>query len=380
MITTYIQSFIQSTIGVSEKFTNNKHWMIWMSLLCSVCVIFFSYPNYNCIYNDAYIVDAWNAIMTQVKHPFQQHEYIDVSHQSKIAFRLSVPLIAKILHLSVFGIICLQYIFGILLFYISAKVIKEITKDNFTTFILTLSLSLIYAGKVSFLELRGAFDGFALFFLLFSLYKKNSLLISSSVFTTALTDERGLIACSFVFIYWYLHPSNTAKKIFTKSTVSVIVGGLLYLFTRFLLSHYFGLKTQSAGIGLQVLASNLNLIPLGIWHGLEGFWILIVVTLFTLIYKKEKLTLTLFIGASISVIAASCLVTDVTRSVAFLFPAIFIALRILVDNDTLLFTRKIALLTLICCFVYPAYFSGGGYRIEWTYPLPVRYLFNYFTS
>jgi hypothetical protein len=380
MISTYIQSIFQYSISQSEKFTSNKYWMIWMSLFCSLLVILFSYPNYNCVYNDPYIVKAWDAIMTQVDNPFQHHEYFGESHQSKLAFRLSVPLIAHLLHLSVFGIICLQYIFGILLFYISSKVIKEITKDNFITFIITLSLAFIYSGKVSFLELRGAFDGFALFFLLLALYKKNVFLIASSVLITSLTDERGLIACSFVFIYWYIHESNSTRKFFTKQTVSVVIGGAIYILTRLSLAHFFGLKTQSAGIGLQVLASNLNLIPLGIWHGLEGFWIFLIIAIITLLFKKEKLVLFLFISATFCVILASCLVSDVTRSAAFLFPAIFVALKIMIDNDSILFTRKIALLTLFCCFIYPAYFSGGGYRIEWTYPFPVRFIFNYFAS
>ena len=148
MISTYISSIFQYSIYLSEKFTTNKYWMIWMSLFCSLFVIFFSYPNYNCVYNDPYIVESWNAIMTQVKHPFEQHDYFDISHQSKLTFRLSVPLIAKLLHLSVFGIICLQYVFGVLLFYVSAKVLKEITKDNFSAFIITLSLPFIYAGTM----------------------------------------------------------------------------------------------------------------------------------------------------------------------------------------------------------------------------------------
>jgi len=274
----------------------------------------------------------------------------------------------------------LQYVFGILLFYISSKVLKEITKDNFISFVISLALSFIYAGKVSFLELRGAFDGFALFFLLLALYKKNVLLITLSVFITSLTDERGLIACSFVFLYWYIHDSNSTRKFFTKQTVSVILGGVIYLIARLSLAHFFGLKTQSAGIGLKVLASNLNLIPLGIWHGLEGFWIVLFIALITLIFKKEKLTLLLFLSSAICVVLVSCLVSDITRSAAFLFPGIFVALKILIDNDSILFNRKIALLTLICCFIYPAYFSGGGYRIEWTYPLPVRFIFNYFAS
>ena len=379
MISTYISSIFQYSIYLSEKFTTNKYWMIWMSLFCSLFVIFFSYPNYNCVYNDPYIVESWNAIMTQVKHPFEQHDYFDISHQSKLTFRLSVPLIAKLLHLSVFGIICLQYVFGVLLFYVSAKVLKEITKDNFSAFIITLSLPFIYAGKVSFLELRGAFDGFALFFLLLAMYKKNIFLIASSVVMTSFTDERGFIACSFVFLYWFIHDSNVSRKLFTKFTISVILGGLLYLISRFSLTYFFGLKTQSAGIGLQVLASNLNMIPLSIWHGLEGFWIFILISIITLLFKKEKLAVSLFLLSIFCVILSSCLVVDMTRSAAFLFPAIFVSIKIIIENDSIHFTRKIAFLTFICCFIYPSYYSGGN-RIEWTYPLPVRYLFNYFTS
>jgi hypothetical protein len=380
MITAHLSKIYLTFFQKCERFTRNKYWILWLALISSLLAVFFAFPNYAGVSNDPTTVNAWEAIFTQIEHPFENHTYEAVSHQSKLAFRLSIPLLAKTLHLSVTGIICLQYAFGVFLFYFSSKVILQITKDSLTTLLVTLSLAFIYSGKVSFLDLRGVFDGIALFFLVLSLYKKNVPLIITCVFLTALTDERGLIAASFVFIYWFIHESNPSRKLFTKQTISVLAGGLLYLSVRFILTYFFQLKTESAGIGLQILASNLNLIPLGIWHGLEGNWIFIVITIFTLFLLKDKMTLFLFSSSIACILTAGCLVTDVSRSTAYILPALFVAIKVIHSNDSLSFLRKMAFVSLLICFIYPAYFTGGGYQVDWVYPLPLKEAFTYFTS
>jgi len=337
-------------------------------------------PNFRSIHTDQAIIRSWQAIFTQIKNPFEDHTYHDVTHQSKLTFRLSVPLIAKLFHLSITGIIFLQYIFGFLLFYISSSILKQITKDNFTTLIITLSIPFIYAGRVSFIDIRGVFDGIALFFLVVSMFKRNMIIITTAIIMTSFTDERGLIASSLVFVYWYIHESNEKRKLFTKYTSSVVLGGVIYLILRLFLSCFFHLSTQSGGIGFNVLASNLNLLPLGTWHGLEGNWMLVLIALFTLIFNKDKLTLLFFILSISIVLITGSLVADVTRSMAYVIPALFISILIIQKNDSLMFMRRLSVIVLLICFIYPAYNSGSNNIVEWNYPLPIRYAFNFFTD
>ncbi|MEG3882449.1 hypothetical protein QT972_34410, partial [Microcoleus sp. herbarium7] len=87
--------------------------------LLPVSVLLFAFPSYERL--DTEFAESWRAVLEQGAHPFKITEYDPSSHQAKMTFRLTVPLAARFLHLDRTGLLLLQALCGIILFYLSAR-------------------------------------------------------------------------------------------------------------------------------------------------------------------------------------------------------------------------------------------------------------------
>ena len=344
--------------------------------------MFFSFPCYERV-NTEY-QEYWSSMNTKTEAPFIDKEYDGDVHQSKLTFRLTVPVIAGFLHLRTWGIIILQGIFGILLFFYSAKLFRKITEDDVTALLLTLSLSFIWAGRCSYVELRGGiFDGVALFFLVFAMYYKNPLLIFSGVLLASFTDERGFIASSLVLLFWGFMGGFTFRKLFNLQTIAVGTAWIAYFALRYFLIHVLHFKTiVGTKLGVWCLVTQTSNLPGGVWTALEGNWIIILAALYALYQARKHFPALLLAGAIIVIMVVAMAVIDITRSMAYVFPALFIALLIIrhLKSESMESIRKMALLSTTLSFLYPAYYINGSFEALWTYPLPLYILRHLFGS
>jgi len=220
---------IQNTIFDScENFTRKKNWLFILVVTLPLVVLFFSFPSYDRLNNE--FSENWQAIFKQAAGPLTDHQYNPDSHQAKLTFRLTVPLIIRTFHLNLAGVLIFQALIGMLLFYFAAKLFHRETNDKVSALLLSFSLAFIYAGRVSFNEIRGIFDGLALFFMVWSMYFRNPFLIFTGVFLAAWTDERALIASCLVFLYWiYWHKNNSGDwKILNSGSVAVFLAWIFY--------------------------------------------------------------------------------------------------------------------------------------------------------
>jgi hypothetical protein len=369
-----IQNFI---LNKCESFTNRKNWIILLSIFLPFLVLFLSFPSYERINTE--FAEGWQAILRQASNPFINHEYDPGSHQSKLTFRLTMPIIANVFNLGITGILIVQALFGSLLFYFSAKIFERVTEDKISALLLTFSLAFIYAGKVSFTEIRGIFDGLALFFLVFSMYFKNPILIFLGIFLTSWTDERGLIASSIVFLFWMFSNSSSRSNIFNKQTLSILLAWAAYFVSRYLTSILFNFTTYTEGTGLGLLVQQINNMPLGVWSALEGNWILILASAYLLQRQKKYFFTILYICGISIILCVAMSVYDITRSMSYMLPAIFLSTMIISEVETKQTLRKIILFATVLSFIYPAYYTGGDYYVNWTYPFPLQ-LLRYFVA
>ncbi|WP_018342421.1 hypothetical protein [Cytophaga aurantiaca] len=355
-----------------ELFTQKKNWILILTLSLPFIVFLLAFPSYEGLKGE--FAGSWKAILTQVQDPFLYHEYDPNMHESKLSFRITMPFIAYVFHLEIIGILIVQALFGTLLFYFSIRLFERITQDKVTTVLLTLSLAFIYAGRVSFTEIRGIFDGLALFFLVTSMYFKNPLLIFISVFLASWTDERALIASSLVFLYWMYYNNSAGNRLFYTHTVAVMSAWIAYFATRYILTTFFGFSTNAGGVGLSLLMNQVNNMPMGIWSALEGNWLLVIAALW-IGFKKKKYTLVFFFTGGISLLLLIALsVMDITRSMAYLLPALFLAVALIKEVELTAYIRKLVVIAMLASFLYPAYYTADTYYIGWTYPFPIQLL------
>ena len=114
------------------------------------------------------------------------------------------------------------------------------------------------------------------------------------------------------------------------------------------------------------------MIPVGIWTGLGGLWILVTFSLIVLLRQRQYWIAAGFCALLGAASVAAFLVQDVTRTMAYCLPAVFIALRVFVRYEP----KKIEKLAKIGGFasaLAPTFFVLGN-TVLYLYPLPVEFI------
>jgi hypothetical protein len=352
-----------------ERFTGSSNWKIKITLLSIVLSLFFAFPSYQ-TYRAGKFDDKWDAVTTQISAPFQQRDYSAQSHFSKLAFRLTVPVIANVLHLQRLGCFVIDYLFFILMFYLLLLLSFQITQDRIAATLITFGFAFMFVGNVLVSDVRALFDCAAFALMLLVMVNRNFFLIILFALLAFFTDERALITSSLIALWFMVRDSKEQLTLkFNSSFIALVCSWIFYFILRYLLGFYFGLKTESGWT--MDFAKQLDCLFFGLWTGLEGFWIPVVVALILLCLKRNFILLSGIIASMLVVLAVAFAVIDITRSIAYIFPVIFISLHIIQKTESLHFVRNIALLTFIVC-LFPTYYTDGGGTLWFFYPLPMR--------
>lgn len=367
-------SFLKTVFSQLSTICNSGNWKIWSTLISLTLALFCSFPSYDVLSSKDYIERHWKPVLLKAENPLFDLNtlYGPGSHESKNNLRLTVPVIAKLLHLNIWGILLFAGLMGICLLYLTIEVTMNITQDRVASLLATLIVSSIYAGIASFVELRGIFDGVALAFLVVSLLP-NPFLVWSSLFLAFWTDERAVIAGSLVWLFHSLKHNDASKLyVWSANSLSVVIAWFSYFLVRVLLEVFLNLHTPTAGFGLQILLNQINNIPMGIWTGLEGGWIIVILAIILLLLQRNFKVVFLFITFMSFVVGVSVSVVDITRSMAYILPALFIAIKVLATLETREEVRRFLLISLLVSLLWPNYYAGGKHSIWWNYPLPIQ--------
>ncbi|OSZ82322.1 hypothetical protein CAP35_03380 [Chitinophagaceae bacterium IBVUCB1] len=358
-------------ITLSAKCTQSKYWMLWSALLLSCVALFFAFPSYGSLNPD-----DWAELFSKAAQPLVNSNAGDGSHDAKLSFRLLVPMLVRLLHLGIGGVLVIAALAGIANFYLVIAISHKVLQNRQQAFFVGLCTAFIYVGKCAFTELRGTiFDSIAIFFLLAALYANNVLIRWLLLLAGAWCDERALIASSLVWVYFFVKNNQRGiKGFFIIDAMGIYAAWVCYFAMRWWLTTTYGLKTDTDGTGIGVLLNQINNIPIGTWSALEGLWLLVFAAMLLLYKQKQLMQLALLIAASGIVLLAGLSVLDITRSVAYVLPAIFICLLIMSRYYSKANIDRILWFALLLCFAYPAYYTGGKSSIWWTYPLPLQLL------
>lgn len=370
MISERLSDLYVGFIQQIESFTKRKNWIVELTFIATGLALFFGFPSYELIYGE--FMPFWEPVFKQAQHPFSNFDYNPITHEAKMTFRLFIPLLIKLLHLNILSLVILSHIAGILCIYFFIMITQKITQNKTSTVLLTLSFASIGVVKASFVANCGLFDGIAFCFMLLAILSTNSFLVFISVFFSSWIDERALIASSLLFIWHYLF--SVSKR----PAFAVVFAWVAYFIIRFYLAFYVGLKTHTAGM-FSIIVDQTNSAPLGIFSGIEGFWVVVFLAFYILYIKRNWFNL-LFILFPISIIIfVSLSVVDISRSMYYIFPIIFISLKILMENETPKQLINISSIVLLLSAIFPAYVVSGLGFVQWQYPLPLQ-LLRYFTA
>ena len=357
---------------------STKYWVLITVLVSLVISLFCSFPSYQ----------SFDQILKE-NRPVEVSQqisnlaaYWQANSGRNTVFRITVPIISMVLGLDIRGAYGLQFLSGILLFYFIARVAERESKSRVLALLITLSVGGIYAGITSFWEFRAKYDGIALLFLVIALWSESPWIITPSLVLSAFTDERAILASSFVFLWWFTKKNDTEKSLaraaFNRQTVSVIIALGLTLAIRVVITNLYHVTTYVQANQEFLLLNQINMIPMGLWTALEAGWAIVLLAVLVLTRKKQYLILGLFTFFILlqSIVALS--IIDITRSMAYLLPAYLLAFRFVfpeIINDLRLSTLYVAILNLF----FVNYVASGKSSIWWIYPFPIqliRWIFN----
>jgi hypothetical protein len=357
-----------------SRFSESPRWMWKWAILCYAFILFFSFPDLPKLFNPG-DHSIWQAVQEQIADPTAQH-YIDdpESHQAKRTFRLFMPMLFKLLHTeNIFLMYLLQQFAVIALLFFVLRISFRVTSDKLTTAALALAVSFLFIGQAGVVDVFGKFDTIAICGLLGAMAFRHPLLVFVFCSIAAWTDERGLLACSLVFVWWKMWENEkiTFVALFRPqgSSLAVILAIGFYSGLRLYLQNKYNMQTATGLVGLDVLQSQFNMIFFGLWTGLEGLWLLFFASVAALFRQREwwlGISITLSI---IILVSLSFLVVDISRSLMYLAPLIFICLLILAKTESKIYLRKLVLTSALICILVPTYFAEGGFRIEGANPL-----------
>lgn len=366
----YLQSIGERTLKAASRYCETPHWALRLTILSTAAALFFAFPSYEDVNFSSGRLRGFAQQVESITGYWHAHPVHD-----NLIFRLTMPVLAHTLHLGVIGCFAVQFAAGILLFYLLARLLERATHDRCVALLVCLGVAGTWGGVTSFVELRGIFDGVAIFLVLAAMYVRQPVGIAVLIFAASFTDERAILAAGFAYLWWVLEsdPSRLrrAGSWFNPRSLSVAAGVAGHLVLRYYLSQRFGLHTEGSAqllSGNAIFVSQINNFPLGVWTGLEGLWVLVCLSLLSLKGISKPL-LVAYVGLVLVIAFAAGSVVDITRSMAYLLPAVPVAIASLRSDRNL---RWVSLVAASVCLACPTWYAGGTNSVWWQYPLPVQ--------
>jgi len=364
-------------INYLEKLTLKNNWIFSIMFFCTLISLFFAFPSYDSIDPNVGRLKLFLIQSNSITEFWKNYNYTNLS------YRITVPIFLNIIGGGFISSLIIRHIIGIALFGLCSKIIFNFTRDRVSAVLFSLILALSVPGFTSFCEYRGNFDGIALFFIVLSFYYKNPFIVICCLIFGFFTDERTLFSVGFLLVYGILssqYKNNYYKRYLNPNNISILAALFIYVFFRFWIYLEYQINVEEV---LQmsngwILLGQINNIPLALWTGLEGFWIIVFICFYFLIQKKDYISALIYTATVLALSVAGNSVTDSTRSIMYMFPATIVGMKVISDNVSKNEIRNILLIALFFSFIWPSYGVGGKSSIWWQYPLPLQMLRWYF--
>lgn len=377
-----------------ERLTLLSHFPARLALVCTLLVFFTGGDAIMSVlagYDKVAESVTWQFLEKQIVSPLTTFSDREAYHHiSKMTYRLFPAYLGKLcwgcsLKELMLFLVGLEYLAGFLFFYYSYHLLQRYCHDAVALTWLLLGFCFVFLGKIFFWDIYAYFDAYALLLLLLAMNSRRPLGVFICLMLAFWTDERSIVASAFVWLWHTLRaePSGDTPTFFRNPTLlpnrlqwPVAIAILSTLVLRWSLAHWFALPS-AAGLS-QILTEAkfvlieqrlIELIPFVTISSFESYWIYVMGALITLWLHRERWRMVLFllaIGASLSV---SFLVYDMTRSMMYAFPAIFIAVRILLRELSPEMLRRLTFWVSVTALIFPTY-----YLSHYTWPFFIRLL------
>lgn len=374
MVGLWLQSSAAQADRVAGRVVSGPNWKARSLFIILAICLFRAFPNYNFL-REPSVSQTWSDAQIKVDHPLADMARLfpPGTHESKLTFRLTVPLLAHSFHLRQAGLLILFGICGVFLLYSVVSISYEITGSRKASAYICLAVGCIWPGLLAFHQLLGGFyDAMALVLLLLAMAAESPAVSAVLVFAAAWTDERALAASLPVFLFAAVRSGRgKLHALYTGKAGAILLAWMAYFGTRLYLGVAHRLVVDSGGIGFGILARNVALIALGIWTALGCAWLLVAYGFLALMLKKRYSVAIAFGCALGSIMGVAFLTLDITRSLAYCLPAVFIGMSAASENESREKLEALAGLCALISFAIPTHFVQDG-GVTWLLPFPAQ--------
>lgn len=198
------------------------------------------------------------------------------------------------------------------------------------------------------------------------------------MFVARWSDERALVASPLLLVSsWYFYRAVPNHPVGRRSEINGAVGGMIFgmlahAFSRLAYSSWAGVPHRYDGNGLGIFLNQMNNMPMGVRTSLERGWIPVAAAMLIAWRRGWPVWSLCYFCAIGIVLAVSLAVVDISRTTAFVLPALFASLAILKESETVENYRRIVFLSSAVSMLWPMYYVGGKSTIWWVYPLPIQ--------
>ncbi len=377
--------------GIEARLTTwaaGRWWRLKLAAFCSLCSLLYATPNFTTLASKE-TPPLWDVVHQQAAHPLTPVPGLDpTTHESKRVFRLTMPLLAKLSPVGtprgrMLFLFALQYAAGVVFFILCFELFHELARNPATAAVLTLGTAFLYPGQACFQDLFGVFDGTAIVFLLMTMWCRVPAVVFLCLLGAFWVDERAVVAASFPYLWIKLRSEKTdgwgslllpdRASIVVPLAVAVTLGLRLWL-TK---AHGFHLplgpeSDVSATKFFQ--AARLDRLPIGLLSPFKLHWLLIGLAAAWLWATRAWALLVLGGAAVLASTAAALAVVDITRSLAYAFPAIILSVGLVARSAGQRFLFALAITLLVTALVVPSYDVKTG--AAWMVPAPVKFLIS----
>uniref|UniRef100_Q01Y92 Glycosyltransferase RgtA/B/C/D-like domain-containing protein n=1 Tax=Solibacter usitatus (strain Ellin6076) TaxID=234267 RepID=Q01Y92_SOLUE len=345
----------------AERTTAGPRWKARVVLVVLAFSLLRAFPNYNFL-REAENQGTWRDAAIKMQDPAvdMARRFPPASHEAKLTFRITVPLLARALHLGRSGMLALFALCGVFTLYLTLDLSYRIAHSRVAAAAICLGVACVWPGVLAFHQLLGGFYDAVALCLVLAAMRAPAPLAAAALFFGAWTDERALLAAGLILVYAAL------RREFAR-TLAIAAAGITYVATRLYYTNVYSLHTSWDGVGLGVLLKNFNMAPLGVWTGLGGCWLIVAAGLWVLLARR-RFALAMAYGLALTaVIAVALVVEDVTRSMAYALPAVFVALGALAESEPPVAIERLAAAGALVCALLPTYFTQSG-NATWLLP------------
>lgn len=317
---------------ISVFILRGKFWKLKATLFFIIAAMIVSLPYYFTNATNYQYVDF------KINHPFFPSHFDQSLNLAKRDFRLLPPLIGYILGINSIGLVVITNLLNCGFLYLTLNLFYRIIKKKSTAFYFSLAITFTYLGISGFNDILCLhFDMFAYFLVLCAMNIFSPFAIIF-LFLSYFVDERALLSGVFVIIFQHYTKKNTHNTsfLFWGYLISIVA----YFVSRYFLTECFGLYTplgNAAGVGGKVVLTNIISFRgiLGTFLSFEFLWIIIIIGLLQLKnIQYNKLEILLIFSILIASIFSAFMVLDITRSISYLFPIIFLMVYNLNKNSS----------------------------------------------